>query len=168
MKLLIGCRAYPPNIIGGGEISTQNLAEALLRDGVDVTVVTVADTPERHVLNEVKVITLAPLNVYWSGSSARKSTARKALWHLIEGYNPTVASRLGKVIDEVKPDIFHTSTIEDLSPYAWKVAKERGVSVVNTLRSYTLSCPRGPMFREGENGRNHACCVASSVNPSAP
>jgi len=151
MKLLLGCAAYPPDIIGGGEISTQNLAEALVRDGVDVTVVTVAASVQRNNVNGVDIVRLAPLNVYWSGSPARRPLLKKALWHLVEGYNVSVARRLRQVLDEVKPDIFHTSTIEDLSPYSWKVATERGIPVVHTLRSYTLMCPRGTMFKRDRN-----------------
>src|SRR5690349_4626827 len=151
MKILIGCSAYPPYRRGGGEISTRNLAEALASAGADVKIVTVADAASTDFVNGIEVIRLRSPNTYWSCSAKTHSRARKLLWHAIESHNVCIRKQLTQVIAHVKPAVFHTSVIEDLSPYAWKVAHEHGLPVVHTLRSYTLMCPRGTMFRKGRN-----------------
>jgi glycosyltransferase involved in cell wall biosynthesis len=70
-----------------------------------------------------------------------------------------MARRVAEILDEERPDIFHSSTIEDLSPYSWKVASQRGIPVVHTLRAYGLMCPSATMFKRGANcaGQCRAC-----------
>lgn len=151
MKILIGCSSYPPHIKGGGEISTQELAEGLRKLGHEVIVVAIAHERKLERIKGVKIYRIKSPNIYWSFESHTKNYTQKLAWHTIEAYNIKIAGVLLDILRKEKPDIVHTSTIEDLSAYVWKVAKLAGYPVVHTIRSYTLLCPRGSMFKNNTN-----------------
>lgn len=65
-KILIACRAYYPDITGGGEISTKTLSETLVKLGFDVSVLTVSESEKIEDVDGVSVQRIKFKNVYWS------------------------------------------------------------------------------------------------------
>ena len=55
MKILIVASLYYPNIKGGGEISTQLLAEGLVKNGHNVVVVTIDNNFKEEIYNTPKI-----------------------------------------------------------------------------------------------------------------
>jgi len=151
MKILIASALYYPHIKGGGEISTQILAEGLVKQGHSVSVVTIAQENGEEILNGVKIYRLSTSNIYWSFNTNNQSKIKKLLWHTVDAYNIFIKSKFEKILLQEQPDIVHSSTIEDISSYIWKVSKLHGFKVVHTLRSYTSLCPNAIMFKNNEN-----------------
>jgi glycosyltransferase involved in cell wall biosynthesis len=157
-KILIACRAYYPDIAGGGEISTKTLSETLVKLGFDVTVLTISDNEKTEDVEGVSVHRLKYKNVYWSFRNADAGPLKKIVWHVIDSNNIFIERELKKIIADVAPDILITSTIEDISSVIWKVAKKKNIRTVHILRSYSLLCPNANMFREDNcNSRCKLC-----------
>lgn len=165
MKVALVCSSYPPYIKGGGEISTQLLAEGLKAQGVDVVVIAASDLNSLEIINDVKVYRVKSPNIYWSHSSDAQPLFKKVIWHIFESVNFFARVRLLPILRKEKPDILHTSTIEDWSPSVWRAARRQGIKVVHTLRSYTLLCPRATMFKNGENCEKQCVSCRLATKP---
>jgi glycosyltransferase involved in cell wall biosynthesis len=151
MKIVIVSSSYPPQIMGGGEISTRSLALMLSDMGYEVYSISFSDNASRELDGKVNVIRLKPIvlhSLYYSGDV---NTVKKILWRLREEYSPVLAKQVMSIVSDIKPELILTSTIEDVSTYFWKTASLRGLKVVHILRSYYLLCWRGSMFKKGVN-----------------
>ncbi len=150
MQVLVANTLFPPNVVGGAEISVQALVVELARLGLDVHVVTLADGPERRLRvadrAEASFLRLHPLGNLLLNPN--RTTLQKAAWHVV-GEMPGPSAALERLLDEVRPTVVHTNNLTGLSTKVWTAAKRRGIPVVHTLRDYYLMCPRGTMFREG-------------------
>ncbi|MFN8104580.1 MAG: glycosyltransferase [Acidimicrobiia bacterium] len=57
-------------------------------------------------------------------------------------YSPGARLRLGKVVDDFRPDVVHAHNVyHQLSPSVLAAAAKRGARVVMTLHDYKLACP---------------------------
>lgn len=153
MRVLIANTLYTPNLVGGAERSVQVLAEALVEGGHQVTVATVhADRRAgRANRNGVEVHYLPNRNIYWPFGPGRPSRLLKPLWHVIDARNPLMAREVGRIMDDFRPDVFHTNNLGGLSTCVWGEAGKRRIPIVHTLRDYSLLCPASTMFRHGKN-----------------
>ena len=151
MKILIVASLYPPYVKGGGEISTQLLAEGLQAEGFDVVVLSIGKNYSEKIINGIKVFRIPSKNIYWSYESDIQPKIKKLVWHLINSCNFNIKNDFVNILEREKPDIVHSSTIEDISPYIWKICKEKKIPTVHTLRSYTLLCPQATMYKNNKN-----------------
>ena len=147
MKILIVSSLYFPYIKGGGEISTKLLAEGLNAKGFDVKVYSISNKEKDDIINGVHVHRVKTSNIYWS-FNAPSSKLKKIIWHLKDSYNIQSGNKFKEYISKNKPDVVITSTIEDISPYIWKICKELKIKVIHILRSYTLLCPKATMYKK--------------------
>lgn len=152
MKILLLNALYHPRELGGAERSTRLLAEGLHDRGHDVTVACLGpeEETERWEVNGVQVRGLPLHNVYWLYDD-EEHPILKPFAHVLNTYNPLMKREVGKVLEEVKPDVVHTHTLSGFSPAIWKTTKEHEISLVHTLREYSLLCPRN--MRK----RGHTC-----------
>ncbi len=66
---------------------------------------------------------------------------------LMASYNPFSSRRFSKWLDKVRPDIIHLHNWHfTASPSIIRLAKKRGIPVVQTLHNYRLLCPSGTML----------------------
>lgn len=151
MKILIIASLYEPYVRGGGEVSTKLLVEGLIELGHEVVVVTTFTEEKVDFIDKVKVWRIKTPNIYWSFESHKASKFKKIIWHTLDSYNFMVRSKFEEILKIEKPDIVHSSTIEDISPYVWKISKENKIPVVHTLRSYILMCPQATMYKNNKN-----------------
>lgn len=159
-KILIACRAYFPDIAGGGEISTKTLAENLAERGYDVEVLAISKKTEDDVICDIKVHRVKYENLYWSYDNKNIGKLKKLAWHIIDSNNVFFKKKLSEVLDSLKPDVIITSTIEDISSVIWKVAKSKRIRTVHILRSYSLLCINANMFKK-DNCKNR--CLSCSL-----
>lgn len=146
-RILVCAMAYPPDILGGGEISTRLLAEGLAQKGCDVSVLTFTDQcPSEEVIGGVKVRRIACPNVYWSLRSDHQNPLKKIAWHLDQAYSKRLHTSIASQLAAIQPDIVHSSTIEDFGVKLWRHAKAQGSHVIHTLRSQCLLHRSGNMF----------------------
>ena len=164
MKILIISTLYPPHVIGGAEKAAAELAEALVRHGHVVVVVSlhpgVSEVSEDR--NGVRVYRLPLDNFYWPfGRKEKPSRFYRLAWHMREVWNPVAARRIGKILDAEKPDVVNTHNVCGFSLAAWREVKRRKVRLVHTMHDCYLLCARSVLFRDGNNckGRCLDCKV---------
>jgi len=152
MKILIISTLYPPNVIGGAEKAAAELAEALVRRGHMVAVVTLHSGSSEVVEDRsgVRIYRLPLDNFYWPfGRSEKPNIFRRLAWHIREMWNPAAARRIGKILDAESPDVVNTHNVCGFSLATWREVKRRNVRLVHTLHDYYLMCPRCTLFRNG-------------------
>jgi glycosyltransferase involved in cell wall biosynthesis len=162
MKIVIAASAYPPDVKGGGEISTRLLAQGLAEHGAEVVVVTVGRSSSIVYEGSIKIVRHPPPNIYWSLDYTKKRLYEKLVWHVREAWLPLIRQLWDTILRE-KPDLLHTSTVEDVSTALWTHAARNGLASVHTLRSYTLLCPKGTMFRD-EQACSKACFGCAAIS----
>ena len=150
LKIAMVAGSYPPDIKGGGEISTKILAEILTQVGCKVEVLT-CGSKESYVDEEGVGIYRTPSpNVYWD-YQAKPTPLAKLEWHIRENVNVVSTERVAAFLELVKPDVVVTSTLENFGSGAWNAAHEMRIPSIHVLRSYYPFCFRGSARRNGEN-----------------
>lgn len=154
-KILLVNSLYHPQEIGGAECAVRLLSEGLVGRGFDVTVACLSPTgrEERELIHGVQVVRLPLANFYWpfSGRESPVGPWRRAFWHVVDGYNTAMGARLGRILDETRPDLVHLNNLAGFSVAVLAAAKRRHLPVVQTVHDYYYTCPRTSMFRGGAN-----------------
>jgi glycosyltransferase involved in cell wall biosynthesis len=168
VRILIINTLYPPIILGGAEKSVSLLAEAFVRSGNDVSVVTLHRNSRETVenLNGVRVYRLPMDNDYWPFDRAKKpNPVARLLWHIGDAWNKEAAKRIGRILDQEKPDVVHSNILAGFSVAVWQEVKKRNIRLVHTLRDYYLLCSRSALFRNGSTcTRRCTDCAALTAN----
>ncbi len=151
MRIALLNSLFAPFTVGGAERVTVDLAHALQERGHAVLVITLSDgsvpASERVDALEVERVRLA--NAYWPDPGVDRSRAARALWHLRDLYNPTMARRVGAVLARWRPQVLHTHNVGGFSGAVWTEAARRGAAVVHTLHDHRLLCNNYNMMRAG-------------------
>lgn len=157
MKILIINTFYYPHEIGGAEKSVRILAEHLVKEGCEVTVLALSDNGEKKIdyINDVKIIRVPVMNLYNPGINKRKGGGfhrklSKIIWHLCDYYNLASYLYLRKVINEPY-DVIHTNNLSGFSVAAWDWARNKHIPIVHTSRDYYLFNPNCTMYSKGKN-----------------
>jgi glycosyltransferase involved in cell wall biosynthesis len=146
MKILFVNTLYAPIQVGGAEVSVQTMAEALVKSGHRVYVLTLGYDASVRELNGVEVITIRTRNLYHIEKAAGQPSYKKLIWHLLDSANPYYGAEIGRVLDRVQPDVVNTNNIQGFSPYIWKIIKARNIRLVHTMRDYYLLCHTTAMY----------------------
>ena len=98
MKVLLINTLYPPNVIGGAEISVQSLAESLVKKKIEIVVATLSHNNEvRRKYRGVTIYDVRLKNVYWPFTN-RKNEIFRIFWHAIDAYNPFMAKQIRNIV----------------------------------------------------------------------
>lgn len=154
MKVVLIGSMYPPYAFGGAEKAIATLAEALVRSGHDVVVVTLhpGHLERAEQRNGIRIYHLPLDNVYWPFTRETKpGPLMRIAWHLREVWNWKAARRVGRILDLEAPDVVHTHNIGGFSVAVWRTVKTRGIRLVHTLHDYYLLCPRTTLYRRGKS-----------------
>jgi glycosyltransferase involved in cell wall biosynthesis len=155
---------YAPFGIGGAGRSVKELAEALVRQGHDVQVNTLA--PEEfptpvETLNGVEVRryksdeSFGPFNRFTPDLAG----VRKLTWHARESMRPGAGKFLRASFSEFQPDVVHTNNIAGFGLASWDAAGDR--PLIHTMRDFYLVCARSQLYRNGDTcGSRCFSCVA--------
>jgi len=171
-SVLIVNTLYPPSQVGGAEKSVSLLAEAMVRAGNRVVCVCLhgGNSELKEAVNGVDVIRLPLDNIYWPYEAQKKpSQIKRLLWHVFDMWNFKAAKRVGKILDDVQPDVIHTNNLTGFSVSIWHEAKRRGIPIVHTLRDYSLACSRAALFRNNKicEQRCFDCSVLTQIRKNA-
>jgi len=148
MRVLFVNTYYYPNMFGGAEHSVKLLASNFSKK-YPCAIFSV-DASTKGLQKE----TIDGVEIFRSGSSFFDFKARftkneslhcKIKNRLSDLYNPAASRHFRKVLDEFKPDIIHTNGLRGIGPQVWRIAQERGIKVVHTLRDYYAA---DPLMRE--------------------
>jgi glycosyltransferase involved in cell wall biosynthesis len=153
MRVMILSALYPPLIHGGAEKAAWQLAEALVEEGEDVSVITMhpGKTETQETLNGVRVYRIPMDNRYWPfGNKAKPAATARLLWHLRDMWNAKTASRVARILDIERPEVVNSHLIIGFSPAVWSEVRKRGIRLVHTMHDYYMMCSRADMFGKGK------------------
>jgi glycosyltransferase involved in cell wall biosynthesis len=154
MKILYVNILYAPYLYGGAERTLQTLAEGMVARGHDVVVLTTGPDGGLHeeVINGVRVLRAGVRNLYWHAVRNKPSVWKRALWHLVDIYNPLMGDVVSKIVKEEKPDVVSFHNLPGFSVAVWDAVHRAKLPMVQVLHDQYLICPRCTMFRNG-----HVC-----------
>ena len=164
MRLLHLTSLYAPHHFGGAELVVQTLAEIQAQAGMTVGVAHLAPAPvPPSQLNGVDVLPLAHRNPLWIMESGRYSGLVRKLNKVATIFNVLTARDFAGVLDSFAPDILHTHSMAELTPWMWAAAKQRGIPIVHSLHDFDLMCIRTTLFKDGKACQPpHLACRALS------
>ncbi|RSV35872.1 glycosyltransferase [Sphingomonas sp. ABOLD] len=177
-RILFIIRSYRPDQVGGGAKSVQTLAEGLANRGHDVHVLRLCPTGEEAATLRAAAdagitgpgkptLHVLPIrNIYWPHDKKPHSGAAKALWHLLDLYNPWAVRDLRRLLKDLRPEVINTSIIDGFSTAILRTAKRSGARLIHTMRDYYLICSRSGMYRAGKNCETlcASCQVVRTIN----
>ena len=153
MHLLLVNSFYSPHTFGGAERVVESLSQLLVGSGHNVTVVSLNphSSQSMAIIKGVKVYYLPLRNIYVPFGMNRPSLVQKAIWHIFDSYNVSMATLFEKILCREQPDIVHTHNLAGFSVAIWDTVKRYRLPIVHTIHDHYLLCPRSTMFREGRN-----------------
>lgn len=107
------------------------------------------------------------LGEYTQNMDFHKKSLERLLYPFRIIYSFESKKKIGKVIDEMQPDVIHLNNINfQLTPSIIDAAKKRHVPVVWTLHDYQLICPGHLLYNNDRNcvcekciGRGKSACI---------
>jgi glycosyltransferase involved in cell wall biosynthesis len=153
VKVLHVPYAFFPDPPGGTEIYVDALCRALRADDVDSVVAAPADRNTHYRVGDLEVRRFAS-----AGTAASLET-------LYGAGDPIASASFARVLDDVRPDVVHQHALSPAcSAELVAIAQERGVPVVFTYHTPTVSCQRGTLLRMGtepcDGALDRARCTA--------
>ena len=159
MKICLISNLYPPNVLGGAEVSVKKVSEELVKKGHEVIVITTPFSEnDVETINGVKIYQVKPLNIYHIYDHLNQSMLIKPLWHIIDLWNPYDERIIKNILKTEKPDIVHIHNFKGVSLSSFSPAKSLGIPLVFTAHDYSLICMRANLL----NSSGEIC-----QNPSA-
>jgi len=152
MNILLVSSLFPPNVVGGAELSVEALATGLAARGHNITVLTAAQRWGQGV-SDLRIS--EGLNVHFRhtshwGSRIGKSSRTEAMkLHVADLFGLSGKNAIRQELNNRYYDIVHTNTLVGFSTQIWRLAAEANIPVVHTLRDYYLLCVRGTMRKAG-------------------
>jgi glycosyltransferase involved in cell wall biosynthesis len=156
MKICLISNLYPPNVLGGAEVSVKKVSEELVKRGHEVIVITTHFNDKKiEIINGVKIYQIDPLNIYAIYDHPNKTVLLKPLWHIIDLWNPYDDAIIKKILKRENPDIVHIHNFKGLSISSFAPAKSLNIPIVFTAHDYSLICMRANLLNSsGEICKN--------------
>lgn len=166
MKILSISSLFPPNVIGGAEISAFNLAVKLCEFGHDVHVLTASTSAEsnfEYFNDKLKVISRKMPRSYQAFEFLNQPAWKKIFWHAQDMWDPRNISMIQKVLDSINPDVVLVHLIPGLGYNILKEISRRNIPIVYFLHDLGLACVKMSMYRGGRNceGQCIECKITS-------
>ncbi|MDP2649803.1 MAG: glycosyltransferase family 4 protein [bacterium] len=129
MKILILSDNFPPQTIGGAELSIFGLAHAFRKRGHEVFVITTCQ--EKKLCGEENLEGLKIFRIFSKYPSRWRA--------YLSLYNPQTVGKVRQLLQEIKPDIVHANNIHyHLSYFCLKLARRYSKGVFLTARDVML------------------------------
>lgn len=156
MKICLISNLYPPNVLGGAEVSVKKVSEELVKRGHEVIVITTQFNDKKiEIINGVKIYQIDPLNIYAIYDHPNKTVFLKPLWHIIDLWNPYDDAIIKKILKRENPDVVHIHNFKGLSISSFAPAKSLNIPIVFTAHDYSLICMRANLLNSsGEICKN--------------
>ncbi len=143
-----------PEVVGGAEVSTKLLAQALVAKGHRALVLRglpPGAPPSDESVDGIRVIGYPIRNLYWPFDGRPRSYATRGAWQLIDNI-PIAAQEVRNVLYAFSPTVLYTSNLIGLTWGMWRLASSLNIPIIHILRDYYLICGRGSRFSGG-----HVC-----------
>ena len=154
MKILMVNKFLYPR--GGCETYMLNLAEELKAKGHEVEYFGMYD--EKNTVGN-------SLGLYTTNMDFHSSKAERFLYPFKIIYSREAEKKLGRVLDDFKPDIVHMNNINfQLTPSVIYAVKKRNIPLVQTVHDYQMICPNHLLYSFGEVKPCERCIGGSKFN----
>jgi glycosyltransferase involved in cell wall biosynthesis len=168
MRILVVAALFPPNALGGAEISAFNLSSWLASQGHEVAVVTGARRGESELHGEridgLRIWRLRAPHLYPADEAQAQPLWKKPFWHLQDHFDPRNRGRMAAVLDAFRPDFVNLHIVQGLGYNALGEIARRDLPTLYFLHDLGLACIRMSMYRRGENcGRLCTACRVSGL-----
>ena len=132
--------AFAPDPVGGTEVYVSQLARDLQQLHVDAIVAAPAERADAYTIDDLRVYRFA------------RSTKIIDVSHFYGAGDLLAAGEFAKILDEEKPDLAHVHAFTPaVSLELIRAAKIRGLPVVFTYHTPTVSCQRGTLMAWGKS-----------------
>ena len=154
MKILMINKFLYPR--GGCETYMLNLAEELKAKGHEVQYFGMYD--EKNTVGN-------SLGLYTTNMDFHQSGAERFLYPFKIIYSREAKKKLGKVLDDFKPDVVHMNNINfQLTPSVIYAVKKRNIPLVQTVHDYQMICPNHLLYSFDEVKPCERCINGSKLN----
>ena len=139
MRILVVTNYFPPQYMGGAEVSAFYSCRGLIQRGVDVSVLVVNNRfPER-----------ADVRYQIQGVPVHKVTYLSSLAKqpLAQILSPRVQRIVAAEIRRVQPALVHVHNVSGTTLAPFVVCRRMGIPVVLTLHDHWLLCPNNMLYR---------------------
>lgn len=146
MKISFISINYNPELGGGAAKVVFNLANSLSDLGHEITVITSTNRKSEGVIyeNGIKIVKLFPPNIYWINDKDRQPFYKKALFQLIDLWNPLVKNKILKILLSNPPEILHIHKLRGFSPSVWDAARKANTTkIIQSCHDFELISPQG-------------------------
>lgn len=142
MKVLVVSALYPPQVIGGAEITLAAICDALVARGHEMVVLTVGGDAADYVTPAgVRVMRRRIPNLYPALPLQPRSRLARAAWHGLDAFNPGGYRLVRRAIAEVGPDLLWTDLLAGISASAWLAGKHAGLPMLQRVCDAYLMSP---------------------------
>jgi glycosyltransferase involved in cell wall biosynthesis len=141
MRLLVVSALYPPEVIGGAEITLGAICDGLAARGHEIVVLTVGGTAaDYETPSGVRVMRRRIPNLYAALPLRSHGRMARAMWHGLDAFNPGGYRLVRRAMAEVKPDLLFSDLLAGISVSTWLAGKHAGVPVLQRVcDAYLLS-----------------------------
>ena len=142
---------YPPITIGGAELMTAQLAEGLLAQSIEVSVLSL-QSPHDNLPDNTSIQRVPLNNVYWpyERSQPLPSALQRLVWHVVDTSNPWMKQQVAQWAKEQKLDLISTHNLQGFSTGIWPTLESLKIPIVHVLHDFALLCPRTVLFKNGQ------------------
>jgi glycosyltransferase involved in cell wall biosynthesis len=138
MKIIHVPFCFAPDPMGGTEVYVRNLVRDLEELGIDTMVAAPSEISRHYVIDGIRVRRYAVTNTVTDVAQ------------LYGAGDPVAAAEFAKILDEELPDVVHLHAFtRGASLRLVQAAKQRGIRVVFTYHTPTVSCQRGTLMLRG-------------------
>lgn len=166
-RILVISALFPPNVIGGAEISAYNIAQGFSTAGWDVGVLSCAASPDQvcadQIENGLRIWRLPNIRPYPANGYLTAPRHLKPVWHLQDYFDPRNRRLVQPILKAFAPDVVQINILPGIGYNVLRDIAALGVPVNFFQHDLGLACIRMSMFKDGHNcTRQCTACALSS------
>jgi len=156
MKISVFSALYPPEVIGGAEISAANLNFQLSQLGHTISVLATKqgpndDYPSDRVHPNIEVERVLMPRPYAALNYAPEPTWKKAIWHGLDHAAAFNVRLWRDFLNRTRPDAAIVQVTQGLGYNGLSALAASGIPTVYVIHDLGLACYRTSMFKNGHN-----------------
>jgi glycosyltransferase involved in cell wall biosynthesis len=154
MKILVLSSLFPPDAIGGAELSAWSLTNRLAERGHDMAVLTTAKSSDEQLhgveIDGVRVWRLYMPRPYPMFRFADARWWQKPIWHVADHLSPKNRHLAARVFNDFRPDFVIAHVLQGLGYNLLGEIARRDLPLLYVLHDQSLLCVRMAMFRNNK------------------
>ncbi len=152
MKICIINNIYPPYNRGGAEQVVIKTIQGLQHAGHDVVLITSSPKGDEFAKEHgITIYRVKPLNIFFYTNLHHYPVFLRAVWHVLDTFNISVAKKVQKILTKEQPDVVHTHNLMGLSFLIPRVIKAQGIRHIHTVHDVQLVEPSAMIIKEKEH-----------------